>query len=290
MSSYITYWYHLFKLFSPSFYSAARQQSESNGYLPPYSTQRPPERPRPFQAPSTPQQPSYSSQNVNEVSSYPGYQQPSSVYTPPSVGYSQSSPSSPAFPSSTFQTPRPSPSYSPPSGLYSSPAYGASSPQGRPSPSFPPPSFPSSSPAPSVGYSYSSNYLPPQTGGYQPSTPQAIPSPGPTGGFGQESSGGSFSSTSSTGFQTSVSQGGTVQESSSGTAFSESEGGYYSPSPSPNPSFPTPTGESGSGNYEEGLNFNRSFEKTKRWITDWRNSLFQEHPSQKLEAPAVAST
>ncbi|XP_017753224.1 PREDICTED: uncharacterized protein LOC108545917 [Eufriesea mexicana] len=58
-----------------------RQQSDPPGYLPPYSTQRPPERPRPFQAPSTGQQSTYATPTRNEVTNYP-YQRPSNVGSP----------------------------------------------------------------------------------------------------------------------------------------------------------------------------------------------------------------
>lgn len=61
---------------------AARQQSDPPGYLPPYSTQRPPEKPRPFQAPSTSQQPAYTTPTQNQATNYP-YQRPS-----PNVGSS----------------------------------------------------------------------------------------------------------------------------------------------------------------------------------------------------------
>ncbi|CAL7936166.1 unnamed protein product [Xylocopa violacea] len=81
-----------------------RQQSDSPGYLPPYSTQRPPEKPRPFQAPSTGQQPSYTSTGQNEVTNYP-YQRPSSGFSPSSIG-SQFGQSSTVQPS-PFSTQKP---------------------------------------------------------------------------------------------------------------------------------------------------------------------------------------
>lgn len=239
-----------------------RQQSDSNAYLPPYSTQRPPERPRPFQPAPTPQQPSYSSQSVNEVTSYPSYQQPSSVYTPPNIGYSPSLPSSPSFPSqSAYQTQRPS--YVPPSSQPSSPGFGASQNYGssisqlRPIPSNPPPSFASSPVPPSAGYPSANKYIPPQTIGYQPSTPQPRPSPsyqpspGPTSVYSQPPS--YPSSTSSPGYQASGNAAGSIGESFSGSSFASASGGggYYSPSSTPTPSFPTPT-SGGSGMAETG--------------------------------------
>ncbi|KAG7211234.1 hypothetical protein KM043_010547 [Ampulex compressa] len=83
--------------------SAVRQQSDPNAYLPPYSTQRPPEKPRPFQAASTPRQPGYTSPKQNEVTGYP-YRRPSSLYTPPDLGL----PSPSSVQSPPFSSPRPS--------------------------------------------------------------------------------------------------------------------------------------------------------------------------------------
>ncbi|XP_018313909.1 uncharacterized protein [Mycetomoellerius zeteki] len=121
-----------------------RQQSDSNAYLPPYSTQRPPEKPRPFQAVSSQQ---------SDISGYTP-QRPSSLYTPPNIGYSSS-----GQPSTPFSTPRPSQQ---PSSTYV--------PQGfRGSTSYNPrPSQPSYSNAGSSAFpplnppESSSTYLPPQ--------------------------------------------------------------------------------------------------------------------------------
>ncbi|XP_015510532.1 uncharacterized protein LOC107217492 isoform X1 [Neodiprion lecontei] len=194
-----------------------RQQSDA--YLPPYSTQRPPERPRPFQPASTPQQPSYSSQSLNEVTGYPSYQQQSSVYSPPNLGSSPSYSSQP-----TYQTPRPSylapSSQSSSSSFASSQNYGSSVAQPRPIPSNPP-----SSAAPSPSYQPIGSYIPPKTAGYQPSTPQSQPSQN------------KFSS----------GYGGSVSVGASGSASVSGSGGYYSPSATPTPSFPTPQPSSTSG-------------------------------------------
>ncbi|XP_068970431.1 uncharacterized protein [Bombus flavifrons] len=91
-----------------------RQQSDPPGYLPPYSTQRPPEKPRPFQAPSTSQQPTYTTPTQNQATNYP-YQRPSpnvdsqstqrSTYLPPNN-------QSPYVPSSYNPRPTTTPSYS----------------------------------------------------------------------------------------------------------------------------------------------------------------------------------
>ncbi|XP_012057188.1 PREDICTED: uncharacterized protein LOC105620294 [Atta cephalotes] len=121
-----------------------RQQSDANAYLPPYSTQRPPEKPRPFQATSSQQ---------SDILGYTP-QRPSSLYTPPNIGYSSS-----GQPSTPFSTPRPSQQ---PSSTYV--------PQGfRGSTSYNPrPSQPSYSNAGSSAFpplnppESSSTYLPPQ--------------------------------------------------------------------------------------------------------------------------------
>ncbi|XP_039314434.1 uncharacterized protein LOC105196070 isoform X2 [Solenopsis invicta] len=133
-----------------------QQQSESNGYLPPYSTQRPPEKPRPFQTAS----------QQNEVTGYPA-QRPSSLYTPPNIGYPGS-----GQPSTPFSTPRPSQQ---PSSTYV--------PQGfRGSTSYNPrPSQPSYTNAGSSAFpplnppESSSTYLPPQPPPF-PSTSPRLPS------------------------------------------------------------------------------------------------------------------
>ncbi|EZA58941.1 hypothetical protein X777_16900 [Ooceraea biroi] len=101
-----------------------RQQSDSNAYLPPFSTQRPPEKPRPFQ-PAT----SYPSPSQNDVTGFP-VQRPSSLYTPPNAGYPVSGqPSSPPF-----STPRPSfPNSQQPSSTYVPQNFGSTSYNPRPS-------------------------------------------------------------------------------------------------------------------------------------------------------------
>ncbi|XP_012165181.1 uncharacterized protein LOC100646467 isoform X2 [Bombus terrestris] len=105
--------------------AVARQQSDPPGYLPPYSTQRPPEKPRPFQAPSTSQQPAYTTPTQNQATNYP-YQRPS-PNVGPSSGQSTVQPSqfstqrstylppnnqSPYVPSSYNPRPTTTPSYS----------------------------------------------------------------------------------------------------------------------------------------------------------------------------------
>lgn len=104
---------------------AARQQSDPPGYLPPYSTQRPPEKPRPFQAPSTSQQPTYTTPTQNQATNYP-YQRPSpNVDSSSGQSTVQSSPfstqrstylppnnQSPYVPSSYNPRPTTTPSYS----------------------------------------------------------------------------------------------------------------------------------------------------------------------------------
>nr|XP_012223420.1 PREDICTED: uncharacterized protein LOC105672823 [Linepithema humile] len=131
-----------------------RQQSDSNAYLPPFSTQRPPEKPRPFQ-PATSQQPSYSSP----------VQRPSSLYTPPNTGF-------PTSGQPTYPSPRPSfPSSQQPSSTYVPQGFsGSSSYNPRPSQ----PSYtntgssafpPLSSPEPS------STYLPPQPSSFPTTSP-----------------------------------------------------------------------------------------------------------------------
>ncbi|KAK0177326.1 hypothetical protein PV328_001394 [Microctonus aethiopoides] len=118
-----------------------KTRQESNGYLPPYGgSQRPPEKPRPFQpAISTPaQSPSYPpvSPSLNEVTNYPNYQ-PSS----PSVF----STSSPGYPSSSTTYLPPSATYGYPSSSIAPPGYPSSS---SPGPTNDPNSYPYSSPSP----------------------------------------------------------------------------------------------------------------------------------------------
>lgn len=186
--------------FSMSLYIFSARQQSDNGYLPPYSTQRPPEKPRPFQPAinnHAQQQESSFSLSQNEVTNYP-YQGPSSLYTPSNVpsfslssesgttSHSLSTPNtlygSPSSlrPSSTYipqnnygssPTFNPRPSYSPGSSTF--PPFGsttASSPNYPSSTSARPGTFPSSTPSPA----YSSSYLPPQYTGFPSSNPRYI--------------------------------------------------------------------------------------------------------------------
>ncbi|XP_011866142.1 PREDICTED: uncharacterized protein LOC105561087 [Vollenhovia emeryi] len=146
-----------------------RQQSESNAYLPPYSTQRPPEKPRPFQAATSSQQ--------NEVTGYTA-QRPSSLYTPPNIGYPAS-----GQPSTPFSTPRPSQQPSStyvPQGFRGSTSY-------NPRPSQPSYSNAGSSAFPPLNSPESSStYLPPQPPSFPSTSPRPLPSEptgpsGPTG-------------------------------------------------------------------------------------------------------------
>ncbi|XP_051175469.1 uncharacterized protein LOC127290738 [Leptopilina boulardi] len=114
----------------------ARQQSD-NAYLPPYSTQRPPEKPRPFQ-PATSQEPPYSA---------------GGQYTPSNNGYS----SSPVSTSRPSYTPNVQTSFSSTNGYPYTP---------RPSPPF----------SDSNGYpATSTTYLPPANGGYPSGEPRPMP-------------------------------------------------------------------------------------------------------------------
>ncbi|XP_036151368.1 uncharacterized protein LOC105830069 isoform X2 [Monomorium pharaonis] len=135
-----------------------RQQSDSNAYLPPYSTQRPPEKPRPFQTAS----------QQNEVTGYTP-QRPSTIYTPPNVGYPGS-----GQPSTPFSTPRPS---QPPSSTYVPQGF-----RGSTSYNPPRPSQPSYSNAGSTGPSRPSG--PPPTRGYPSSGyPSSNGGATPTAGY-----------------------------------------------------------------------------------------------------------
>ncbi|EFN80393.1 uncharacterized protein LOC105186910 isoform X2 [Harpegnathos saltator] len=218
---------------------AVRQQSDSNAYLPPYSTQRPPEKPRPFQpAP----QPGYPSPSQNDVTSFP-VQRPSSLYTPPSVGQPP------------FSTPRPGyPSNQQPSSTYVPQSFSGST-SYNPRPSQPSYTNAGSSAFPPLNPpDTSTTYLPPQPSSFPSSTSPRPPLSSSTvvaGGF------------SPSGFQTSAGIGSTsggypasIGGSSSGTltppitgiysppaGFSTS---YGYPSERPAPSFPTP-GESSTG-------------------------------------------
>lgn len=170
-----------------------RQQSD-NAYLPPYSTQRPPEKPRPFQ-PAINQQESAYSPSQNEVTNYP-YQRPSSLYTPANIPHSlppnvDASSHGLSTASTLYGSPtslRPSTTYIPQDNYGSSPTFSP-----RPQPSYGPTSstlppfggttgtsnypsagttrpgtFPSSTPS----TSQSSTYLPPQYSGFPSSNPR----------------------------------------------------------------------------------------------------------------------
>nr|XP_050862577.1 uncharacterized protein LOC127069519 isoform X1 [Vespula vulgaris]XP_050862578.1 uncharacterized protein LOC127069519 isoform X1 [Vespula vulgaris] len=166
-----------------------RQQSD-NAYLPPYSTQRPPEKPRPFQPAGINQQESAYSPSQNEVTNYP-YQRPSSLYTPSNVPYSLSpnvdTSHGLSTPSTLYGSPtslRPSSTYIPQDNYGSSPTFGSrpqsstfppfggtTGPSNYPSAGTRPGTFPSSTPS----TSQSSTYLPPQYSGFPssgPSTPR----------------------------------------------------------------------------------------------------------------------
>ncbi|XP_032674491.1 uncharacterized protein LOC116845648 isoform X2 [Odontomachus brunneus] len=222
-----------------------RQQSESNGYLPPYSTQRPPEKPRPFQP--APQQPSYPSPSQNDVTSFP-VQRPSSLYTPPNLGQPSFSTSRPAYPGSQQ-----------PSSTYAPQNFGAST-SYNPRPSQPSYTNTGSSAFPPLNSpDTSTTYLPPQPpSSFPSSTSQRPPLSSSTvvaglpGGF------------SPSGFQTSAGIGTTSGGYASANAAAGSTSGtlippitgysppagfstsYGYPSERPTPSFPTP-GESSTG-------------------------------------------
>ncbi|KOC61498.1 hypothetical protein WH47_05102 [Habropoda laboriosa] len=172
-----------------------RQQSDPPGYLPPYTTQRPPERPRPFQTPSTGQQPTYSSPTQNEVTNYPFQRPPSgfsssgqsSTVQPPPFStqrqtYLPPNQQSPYGPSS-YNPPRPTPtpSYSTP-GSSTFPPY-SSTPR-------PPSTTLSSQPGYStslsgISTSYGVNTYNENTAGGYPSSagyPSSVPSQDTTGG------------------------------------------------------------------------------------------------------------
>ncbi|XP_043286507.1 uncharacterized protein [Venturia canescens] len=182
------------------------RQQENNAYLPPYSTQRPPDKPRPFQ-PASP--------GPNGATGYPSYQ-PS--YTPQN-GYS---------PTST-----PKPTYVPAS--QSGTNFGSSPSYNNPSTSYNPRPIATSSPRPFGGGSpgTSTTYLPPSQSPsfpstyYPPSNPSSnYPSSGsnPTGG----SPGYGYPSSNPTpGFPTPGSS-------------PNGQNDYSYPSPSPG--FPTPGG------------------------------------------------
>ncbi|XP_063986064.1 EGF-like domain-containing protein 1 [Diachasmimorpha longicaudata] len=149
---------------------ARKTRQESNGYLPPYGSQRPPEKPRPFQ-PAPTGEPS-PSPGLNEVTGYPSFQpsfssSPRPTYIPPSSsGFTPSG----GYPSSP---PRP---------------FGGST--GATGPSGPPVAYPGSSTTylpPSTSYGY------PSTSGYPSSTPSpGFPTPSP-GGYPSPGGGGTDS-------------------------------------------------------------------------------------------------
>ncbi|XP_061930281.1 uncharacterized protein LOC108002970 isoform X2 [Apis cerana] len=144
----------LFVRTSPS--GDARQQSDPPGYLPPYSTQRPLERPRPFQPPSTSQPPTYTT--PAPVTNYP-YQRPSGQPTTPQPPFSTQKqtylpPSKqPYVPSSYNPRPSETPSYSN-VGSSAFPPYSSTS---RPSTSIQTSGY-SGSGGISTNYGYTSNF------------------------------------------------------------------------------------------------------------------------------------
>ncbi|KAM0724405.1 Cuticlin-4 [Formica fusca] len=206
-----------------------RQQSDSNGYLPPFSTQRPPEKPRPFQP--------------SGVTSFP-VQRPSSLYTPPNTS---------GYPGSIqpYSTPRPSfPSSQQPSSTYVPPSFGGST-SYNPRPSQPSYSNAGSSAFPPLNAPESSStYLSPQAPSF-PSTSPRPSLPGSTGG-GDGFSGNSYQSSGGVG----STAGGYSSGGSPGTLQPPVTGGYSTPggfstsygypSERPTPGFPTP-GEGGGG-------------------------------------------
>ncbi|XP_043248214.1 uncharacterized protein LOC122395009 [Colletes gigas] len=150
-----------------------RQQSDPPGYLPPYSTQRPPERPRPFQPPSTGQQPGYSSPTQNEVTNY---QRPQTGFPSPNAGYPSGQPATVQNP--PFSTQRPT--YLPPN---SQSPYGPSSTSYNPRPaSSPSYSNAGSSAFPPFGSTRSSTtYLPPSVTSPRPPSSNTPQNPQPGG-------------------------------------------------------------------------------------------------------------
>ncbi|XP_029163480.1 uncharacterized protein LOC114934932 [Nylanderia fulva] len=200
--------------FSPSTsprFLTVRQQSDSNAYLPPFSTQRPPEKPRPFQPSGV------------------TVQRPSSLYTPPNTGgYPGSGP--------PYSTPRPSfPSSQQPSSTYVPQSFSGST-SYNPRPSQPSYSNAGSSAFPPLNSPESSStYLPPQPPSF-PSTSSRPPLSGSTGGNGYPSTAGGYSPGTAGTLQPPVTGG-----YSTPGGFSTS---YGYPSEQPTPGFPTP-GESG---------------------------------------------
>ncbi|XP_076623670.1 uncharacterized protein LOC143343053 [Colletes latitarsis] len=235
-----------------------RQQSDPPGYLPPYSTQRPPERPRPFQPPSTGQQPGYSSPTQNEVTNY---QRPQTGFPSPNAGYPSGQPATVQNP--PFSTQRPT--YLPPN---SQSPYGPSSTSYNPRPaSSPSYSNAGSSAFPPFGSTRSSTtYLPPSVTSPRPpssNTPQN-PQPGgvstsygySTSTYGNANSGGYSSSpsgfSSTYGYSTQRPSFGPSAGGNANTGYPAPSGftTYGYPTESPRPSFPTPA--PGMNPYDQG--------------------------------------
>lgn len=236
---------------------AARQQSDANAYLPPYSTQRPPEKPRPFQP-----APSYPPPSQNDVTNFP-VEKPSPLYVPPN------STPRPSFPSSQ----RPSSAYVPQSGSTSynprpsqpsyvnagSSAFPPLNPPETSSTYLPPqpPSFPSTSPRPPLPSSTGppgGGY--PSTNGYQlggaSGTSQGYPSAS-TGAGRPSITGGGYPPSgfrpSSNGYPSErVDSEAHAQGDTSNVGYSRPSSGYASTKPSPPFTTPRPIdGETGGG-------------------------------------------
>ncbi|XP_076286288.1 uncharacterized protein LOC143211973 isoform X2 [Lasioglossum baleicum] len=235
--------------------SDVRQQSDPAGYLPPYSTQRPPDRPRPFQPATTGQQPSYSSPSQNEVTNYP-YQRPSTGFSPTNVGYPSGQPSTVQAP--PFSSQRPS-TYLPPNNQ--SPYGPSTSYNPRPTP----PSYSNSGSSAFPPFSTtrsSTTYLPPSTG-YSTTSPRS-PSPAQTAGlstnYGYSTPSG-FSATYGYSTQRASPAYGPAGD-SSGSSGSGAVAGYPGasgfttygyPTESPRPPFPTP--DAGSNSYDQATGY-----------------------------------
>ncbi|XP_015600177.1 uncharacterized protein LOC107270055 isoform X2 [Cephus cinctus] len=241
-----------------------RQQSEPNAYLPPYSTQRPIERPRPFQPASTPPQQTYSPPDVQyqKPSSQPSYgasSLPTSrpTYIPPATNQQSASSgfgASVGFSSSAGYSPQSIPTSAPPSysgsgqstaGFSSLASVGFSSSAASGYPSSPSSGYPSSAPASTtlqppvnVGYpSASSTYLPPTNTGYPSINKQTSKSATPVVSFPSTTYGYPLSSSPSPGFP---------------TPGSTSESGGYPSSVAPSPSLPSPVPGDTGANGEDG--------------------------------------
>ncbi|XP_011636579.1 uncharacterized protein LOC105426874 isoform X1 [Pogonomyrmex barbatus] len=212
-----------------------RQQSDANAYLPPFSTQRPPEKPRPFQVATGSQQ--------NEVTGYPA-QRPSSLYTPPNVGYPASRQSS----STPFSTPRPnlqpSSTYVP-QGFRGSTSY-------NPRPSQPSYSNTGSSAFPPLNPPESSStYLPPQPPSVLPTNQS--PRPSSTGtGTGIPTLARGLSLGGSTGVSTDIEESGNAPATppvllEGGVAYAAPAAGYQPASGYPSGGYPTGGGYPSTG-------------------------------------------